>query len=129
MWTVISINWTVQPLSGEQMLVLRNVAALHLRKRKKQSVVNFKHALCEGQLTRKKEGSLGTFSGTIFEADLGALKGERWTAEILIPRNSEWIPIEDDSVVIMTRPIPGGDFGVKQVDTTKTVVVDKSKSH
>lgn len=129
MWTLISINWTAQALSAEQMLVLRNVAARHLRMRKKHATIHFKHELCEGQLTREKEGSFGTFGGTFFHADLGTVKGERWTMDFLLPRNSEWLMIDDDSVVISVRPLPGGDFGVKEVDTKKSAVADGSTLH
>lgn len=129
MWTLISINWTAQPLSAEQMLVLRNVAARHLRMRKKHSVVHFVHDLCEGALTRKSDGTFGTFGGTFFHADLGTVKGERWTIDFLLPRNSEWILIDDTSVVISVRPLPGKDFGVKQVDTKAPHVPDSGTVH
>lgn len=130
MWTLISVNWTAQALTSEQMLVMRNVAAQHLQMKKKFATVNFKHPLCEGQITRGKEGAFGMFGGTFFHANLGTVKGERWTMDFLLPRNSEWIDFGDDSVVISVRPLPGGDFGEKRVDTkAATVVPDRSKMH
>lgn len=115
MWTLISINWTAQALTHEQKLVMRNAAAKHLRMKQKFSTVHFKHPLCEGVLERKREGTFGTFGGTFFHADLGTVNGERWTLDFLLPRNSEWIALDDTSVVISVRPLPGGDYGVKDV--------------
>ncbi len=129
MWSIISINWTAQSLSAEQMLVLRNVAAQHLRMKKKHSVVHFVHDLCQGELTRKREGTFGMFGGTFFHADLGTVKGERWTMDFLLPRNSEWILVDDTSVVISVRPLPGNDFGVKQVDAKASHVSNSSTIH
>lgn len=129
MFNLISINWTGQQFTDEQLLVLRNVAAQHLRMRKKQATIHFKHALCEGELTRKKEGSLGTFNGTFFHADLGTAGGERWTADFLLPRNSEWIAIGENSAVISVRALPGNDFGVKMVDAAQTTVRSKRSMH
>lgn len=128
MWTLISINWTAQALTYEQMLVIRNVAAQHLRMQKKWASVNFSHPLCEGELIRKDEGSFGTFGGTFFHADLGTVKGERWTLDFLLPRNSEWIMLDDTSVVISVKPIPGGDFGVKDVAVPTTAARSSVKA-
>ena len=115
MTDILSLNWTAQALTGEQMLVMRNVAAKQLRMRKARGSINFVHPLCSGEMTRKEEGSLGTFGGTFFHADLGLVKGERWTLDFLLPRNSEWLSI-DDGVVICSKALPGGDFGSKRVD-------------
>lgn len=129
MWELISINWTAQTLSAEQMLVLRNIAARHLRMKMKQSVINFSHELCEGVLTRKHEGAFGTFGGTFFHADLGTVNGERWTMDFLIPRDSEWLIADDTSIVISVRPLAGDDFGVTSVDTKKAVLPEKETLH
>lgn len=128
MWYLISVNWTAQALTPQQMIVMRNVAAHQLRTFAKFSTINFKHPLCEGELTRKREGSYGTFGGTFFHADLGTVKGERWTLDFLLPRNSEWIDIDDGQTVIMVKPLPGNDYGVKEVSTEGTrYIPQKSK--
>ncbi len=66
MFELISINWIGQPFTDEQLLVMRNVAAQHLRMRKKQATIHFKHPLCEGELTRKKRGALVRLMGRSF---------------------------------------------------------------
>ena len=119
MWEMICINWTGQTLSGEERLVIRNVAAAHLRAKKKGTTIHFTHPLCDGLLTRKEDSSFGTFGGAVFHADLGTRGGERLTMDFLIPRNSEWMMIEDDSVVVTAKRIPGGDIGVKRIDASK----------
>ena len=121
-WTLISINWTAQALTGEQLLVLRNVAAQHLRQRKKVTVLHFSHDLCEGSITRGKEGSFGTFGGTFFTADLGMVKGERWTCDFLLPRGTEDMMIDDDSIVLTARPLKGGDFETTKVNHKKASI-------
>ncbi len=115
-YDLISMNWTAQPLSPEQLLVLRNVAALHLRRDGKHSVINFTHELCEGVLTRKSEGLFVTFVGTFFHADLGLVKGERWTVDFLLPRGSEHLIIDDTSYVIAGRMSPTGRTEYRDVD-------------
>lgn len=122
MWTIISINWTGQAFTDEQLLVLRNVAARHLRHQKKNAVFHFVHRLCEGEITRKNEGTLGTFSGTFFHADLGTLKGERWTCDFMLPRGTEEIIFDDNSIVVSTRPLAGGNFEVSKVDHGKASI-------
>lgn len=115
-FAVLSINWTGQALTPAQLLVLRNVAAKHLREGHRDSVFNFSHSLCEGQITRGKEGAFGTFGGTFFHADLGVIKGERWTADFLLPRGSERVTIGDNDAVISARMTPGGRFDKDVVD-------------
>ena len=109
-FTILSINWTGQSLSGEQLLVLRNAAAQHLRADNKDRVFNFSHELCEGQITRGKSGTFGTFAGTFFNADLGTVDGERWTVDFLLPRKTERLTIDDESIVISTRPLTTGEI-------------------
>lgn len=119
MFDFVVIN-TTRILSGEQMRVLRNVAAMQLRKRQENPLSYFEHQYCEGSVTRKDEGVLGTFAGTIFCADLGVRDGERWTVEFLIPRNTEWGMVEEGIRIMSGRPLPDNDYGVKEVDTSKT---------
>lgn len=122
MWDydLISVNWTGQAFTGEQLVVLRNVAAHYLRSGRKYATFNFRHLLCEGTIKRTNEGSYGTFSGTFFHADCGTFKGERWTCDFLLPRGTERLLLSEDSSVLMGRMLPGGDFGVRKVDVGLT---------
>lgn len=103
LFTIISVNWTKQALTDEQMLVLRNVAAHHLRNGNQNPVINFSHDLCEGHIERGEEGAYGTFGGTYFHAHLGTVDGEAWTADFLLPHNSEHFIIDDNTRIISTR--------------------------
>lgn len=116
LFTILSINWTGQAVTPEQLLVLRNVAATHLRKGRKNAVINFSHELCEGHITRGKEGLFGMFGGTFFKADLGTVKGEPWTVDFMLPRGSEELVLDDDSVVISTRSLATGGLSMEQVN-------------
>ncbi|OGG59728.1 hypothetical protein A2765_04025 [Candidatus Kaiserbacteria bacterium RIFCSPHIGHO2_01_FULL_56_24] len=119
MFDFIVINTTRIP-TGEQMRVLRNVAAIQLRSHQKDPLSYFVHEYCEGSVTRKSEGTLGTFAGMIFCADLGVYDGERWTVEFLIPRNTEWRMLDEQVHIMSGRPLPDRDYGIKKVDTSKT---------
>lgn len=115
---IISINWTAQQLSAEQLLVLRNVAALVLRREMKNPIINFTHTLLDGVITRKSEGVFVTFCGTFFHADMGSVNGERWTVDFLLPRNSEKIAIDESAVILSSRPLKNGEVEIQQVDTS-----------
>lgn len=115
-FTILSINWTGQALSGEQFLVLRNIAAKHLNEGRKNPVINFSHELCAGHITRGKVGVFGMFAGTFFKANLGTVNGEPWTVDFMLPRGSEQLVIDDGSIVISTRPLATGDFHREKVD-------------
>ena len=115
-WDLISVNWTEQQLSAEQLLVLRNVAVMVLLGDVKVSEVNFAHDLVEGRLTRKSSGTFVTFAGTFFHAHLGKVRGEDWTVDFLIPRGTEHITIDEKSIVISTRMLAGKELGTQQVD-------------
>jgi hypothetical protein len=123
MWEIISINWTAQAVSGEQMLALRDAACKYLKGRQKGASFDFKHETCEGRITRGKQAAVGTFAGTVFTADLGTVNGERWTIEFLIPRGTERYVITDDSVVIMTS-YAKTDVGI---EAKSSVIRDGSK--
>lgn len=126
MWTILSINWTAQALTDEQLLVLRNVAARFLREGRKAASIRFSHPLCEGLLTRKREGAFGSFGGTFFHADLGLVKGKRWTCDFLLPSGTEDITPDDDSIVISSRQLASGEIASAPVDLAKTAVADAS---
>ena len=80
---------------------------ISIEERRAPSVM-FTHRSCEGVLHRGKEGSYVGFGGTFFFADLGTVEGERWTVEFLIPRGSERIVIDKNSVIISARFTPSG---------------------
>lgn len=115
-WDLISINWTAQALSSEQLLVLRNVAAMVLKEGIKLAEVDFTHELVEGRLTRKSSGTFVAFAGTFFHAHLGKVRGEDWTVDFLIPKGSEYITIDEKSVVISSRPLAGKEFETQVVN-------------
>ena len=95
MWTsCLVINWTGPRLTGEQLLVLQNFAIRHLLQGGKRCKFPFKHKLCEGLMTRQKEGVFVTFPGTFFKADLGTMNGVPWVYEFLVPRGTELIALE-----------------------------------
>lgn len=122
MWTIISINWTAQALTDEQLLVLRNVAAQHMRQRKKAAVLHFSHELCEGEITRKNVATIGTFAGTMFHADLGTVRGERWTCDFMLPQGTENIVIGDNSIVVSSRPLSTGGVEASVFDHRKATI-------
>lgn len=129
-FTILSINWTAQPLTGEQLLVLRNVAAQYLRKEKKGSTVDFSHPLCEGRITKKKQGVYGVFGGTFFFAELGVVRGEKWTADFMLPRGSEHFICDDDCEIhLVTRPLKGEAFETTKVDHTKAAIPEAHTLH
>jgi len=124
-FSIISINWTAQNLTGEQLLVLRNVAAQHLCRQEKGSTVTFAHWLCDGMITRKSEGTFVTFAGTFFHADLGTVKGERWTVDFLLPRGSEHFICDENTEVLAVRPLKGGDFKATKVNYKQAALPEK----
>jgi hypothetical protein len=107
-YNIIALTWTGQAFTGIQMLAMRNAAARHLRGGRKAPTFHFKHDSLEGEITRTKVGSVGTFNGMIFHADCGQVKGERWTMDFLIPDGTEQIYITGEDTVILHRytPVP-----------------------
>lgn len=122
----LNISWTAQPLSQEQIFVLRNIAAIYLKGDRRRSTVNFSHELVEGQLTCKSEGLFVTFAGTFFHADLGLVRGERWTVDFLIPKGAETIEINERDVVISSRQSPDGTVEIRPLDRTHVGVTEHS---
>ena len=131
---LIWLDWSLKPLTDEQKLVLRDVAAKYVRDGQ-VAPIRFSHELCEGILTQKSEGTYGTYSGTFFHADLGVIKGERWTCDFLLPRNTEHISLNEDSIVFSSRPLRSEKFDgdgqiVRKVRVpSKRDNSDKPKAH
>jgi hypothetical protein len=121
---LIFMNWTVAPLSPEQQSVMRNVAALFLR-REDQSVdhVDFDHFLLEGRLYRKSKGLFVTMAGTFFHADLGTHRGVKWTSDFLLRAGAERIPFDDPAFNVLFKTTHSGTEQLT-VDSTFTGVSD-----
>lgn len=122
----LNIAWTAQPLSAEQIFVLRNIAVIYLKGDYRRSTVDFTHELIEGRLTCKSEGLFVTFAGTFFHADLGLVNGERWTVDFLIPRGAETIELDPNQVVIGGRFKSDGSTDARQIDRSLTGATDVS---
>lgn len=105
---LICVNWTQQALTDAQHLVLREVAVQVLKNDRKLMVADFSHELLEGRLIRKNDGLFVTFAGTFFHADLGLVRGERWSVDFLIPARSEHIVLDEKSIMLTYRPAPSG---------------------
>lgn len=121
---LVSIHWTAQALTDAQQLVLRNIATLALRRDDKRRTFDFTHELVEGRLTRESDGLFVTFAGTFFHADLGTVRGERWTVDFLLPKGSERLVL-DDQLVMAYRPVKEG-LEARPIDQTMTKVGEMS---
>ncbi len=116
MKTILCIGWTGRAITVEELTVLRNVAILFLKKKKRQKkekeTVQFTHEICEGSLTRLREGLFGSIGGTFFRADLAAVGGVHGVVEFLLPRGTEHIVIDEESVTFLeySSKFPGTDF-------------------
>ena len=109
----ISINWTGQPLTPEQQLVIMKIAAYFIRRGSKNTWVDFTHLQCEGRLTYKSSGLFVTFAGHSFHADLGLVNGVRWTIDFLLMRGAEDLLLDEKVQFQCTRWSGGeavGDF-------------------
>lgn len=124
MFDILAVGWSGKNLTGEQMLALRDAAVKFLRAGTKRSVTNFRHDSCEGTLRRGKSTVYNGISGTLFHADLGTVKGERWTMEFLIPNGTEHIVVTDDTVALFSSSM-SSDTGFNE---TEVVVRDKKRT-
>lgn len=123
---LIHIGWTAAPLSPEQLTVLHRIAVLFLRREDpSQSSINFSHELIEGRLTRKGKGLFVTFAGTFFHADLGTVRGERWTVDFLLPAGMENVVL-DASNLYTSRARPDGTRELLDVDIKLTAASEAS---
>ncbi len=85
---LININWTAAPLSGEQRMVIHQLAVIFLKTRGERDWIDFTHMLVEGRLHKGRRGSLGTYSGTFFTAEMGYVRGIPWTLHFLLPNSA-----------------------------------------
>lgn len=118
------IDWAGPVPFGEQGYVVRNIAALYVRRGTYGRKVNFTHLLVEGQLTFRGRGNFGTFSGTRFFADFGTHHGKPWYCEFLLPARSEYIDIDENSIVIMTYVENGRVLSQELVDIDQCHVTE-----
>ena len=125
---VVIVNWTAKMLSGEELVMLRDVAVQYLHRGGREKKVGFTHSLCEGLLTYQKDGAFGTFGGRFFEADLGSIHGERWTCEFLLPHGTEDVVFDDESVVFFVEQREEGEPKVSRVDM-KRALNEKARRH
>ena len=123
MFDFVVVNTTGTP-TGEQMRVLRNVAAQHLRQRPKDPATHFRHEFCAGVVINKGEGSYGTFGGTFFRADVDTVQGTHLSVDFLIPRTTEWLMLDEEVTIWCGRPLPYNDYGIMAVDTSNTEKVE-----
>lgn len=70
--------------------------------------VDFTHELIEGRLYRKNKGLFVTLAGTFFHADMGEVKGVRWTSDFLVPAGTENLPFDHESFQTMFRRMSYG---------------------
>jgi hypothetical protein len=97
-YELVMIDWAGPAPFGEQMLALRNIAAIYLRGTY-DAKVNFTHLLIEGKLTFRGRTVFGTFTGPRFFADFGTHNDRPWYCEFLLPKGRECAAIsEDDSI-------------------------------
>ena len=122
----IGIDWTAQPLSIEQKLVLLKIAALYLESGSDKDWVDFTHLLIEGRLTHQSSGMFVTYAGNFFHADLGTIKGEKWTSDFLITNSSRRHLIENDPDICRFQQMPDGSFMYYQPDPALTHVTADS---
>jgi hypothetical protein len=101
MRNAIAINWTGEPLREEQRLFLHYAAAKHLREQGGASAFYLQHKLCEGKVTRKREGVFGCYAGTFFLVELGTVGGNPWTYEFLLLRGAEHYLRADEEEIDM----------------------------
>ncbi len=127
MRSVFYITWGDRAPNPEEDMVLRNVAVLFLKRKRKnkneKDTVHFKHDICEGMITYKGEGLYGSVGGTFFRADLGSVRGQIGIVDFFLPRGTENIKIDEDSIVFVTR---GKSF--RGADTKKERVSEKPQA-
>lgn len=86
---LININWTAAPLSAEQRFIIHQLAVLFLKTRGERDWIDFTHEFVEGRLHKGRRGSLGTYSGTFFVAEMGEVRGIPWTLlHFLLPHSA-----------------------------------------
>lgn len=113
----VAINWTKKPLGEEQRILCHYAAAYYLCNGGEGKAFYLQHALCEGRITKKREGTYGMYAGTFFEVDLGAIDGSPWLYEFLLLRGAEaQMMHEGDGADLVFAPNPGGGGSLRIVE-------------
>lgn len=118
MFHLVLIDWAGPVPFGEQMLVLRNIIALYLRRGSYDKRVNFTHLLIEGKLTFRGPTTFGMFSGNRFFVDLGTHNGSPWYCECLLPSSGEYVDLEEQGVIFAALPENDG-ISIREVDLSQ----------
>lgn len=113
---LININWTGAPLSGEQRLVIHQLAVLFVKTRGERDWIDFTHMLVEGRLYKGRQGSLGTYSGTFFTAEMGEVSGIPWVLHFLLPHSALNGHIQEGDAFLSTTWYPDGRVDVALID-------------
>lgn len=116
-YELVMIDWAGPVPFGEQMLALRNIAAIYLRG-SYDANVNFTHLLIEGKLTFRGQTVFGTFTGPRFFADFGTHNDRPWYCEFLLPKGRELADISDDDP-ISAYFLTNDSWRMKKVDVAQ----------
>ena len=116
-WHVVLIDWAGPVPFGEQMLALRNIASIYLRRGTYDKKVNFTHLLIEGKLTYRGPMAFGSLAGKRFFVDLGTHNAAPWYCEFLLLRHEE--EIDEDSVIFQGLLDENEEYAIKQVDVAQ----------
>jgi hypothetical protein len=103
------LNWTQASVSGEYMLVARNVAVQMCTGCIEAEEVTFTHEFCEGKLARQHSGVLGATAGTFFFVDFGQHNDKPHQATFFVPRHALALPHDDDIITVQTHDAHTGE--------------------
>lgn len=123
---LININWTAAPLSGEQRMVIHQLAVIFLKTRGERDWIDFTHMLVEGRLHKGRRGSLGTYSGTFFTAEMGYVRGIPWTLHFLLPNSALNGHIREGDTFLGTTWHSDGRVEFAQIEATNCMATEAS---
>jgi hypothetical protein len=119
MYHLVMIDWGGPSLTGEQALVLRNIASLWLRGSYGKEV-NFTHFLIEGKLRHRGRLSLGSFSGSRFFADFGSHNNAPWYSEFMLPAQYETAEVHNDDALAYIRIVNEESLEITSIDVPQS---------
>ncbi len=129
----VILNSKGPPISGPLLFLLEQAAAKYLRVYRGADRVQFRHPNppCEGLIKYKKEGALGAFSGTIFEAYVVDSNGKITECEFILRDGRENITPDDMEFAIFSELTDEGQqSGMRlDIDQIRNVEVSKAISH
>jgi hypothetical protein len=119
---LVMIDWAGPCPFGEQALVLRNIAALYLKRQEKYGKkVDFTHLLVEGRLSFRGATSFGSYSGNRFFADFGTHNDVPWYCEFLLPVSAEHIDIALNESILFGTSRKAGGWTVSEIDIEQSI--------